>query len=108
MLLYIMLYIVIASIMLLTALYKSKMSDHQLLPNSLCMKGNNTCEKAERIPRNTAINDAYRKQRLLEKEINTSQAILQREYPLEYEETADFINKQFERHKEMFFERKMK
>ena len=54
------------------------------------------------------INDAYRKQRLLEKEINTSRAILQREYPLEYEESADFINKQFERHKEMFFERKMK
>ena len=76
--------------------------------NSLCIKGNYTCEKAERILRNTAINDAYRKQRLLEKEINTSRAILQREYPLEYEETADFINKQFERHKEMFFERKMK
>ena len=76
--------------------------------NSLCIKGNYTCEKAERILRNTAINDAYRKQRLLEKEINTSRTILQREYPLEYEETADFINKQFERHKEMFFERKMK
>ena len=76
--------------------------------NSLCIKGNYTCEKAELILRNTAINDAYRKQRLLEKEINTSRAILQREYPLEYEETADFINKQFERHKEMFFERKMK
>ena len=26
--------------------------------NSLCIKGNNTCEKAERILRNTAINDA--------------------------------------------------
>ena len=42
------------------------------------------------------------------KDINTSRTILQREYPLEYDETADFINKQFERHKEMFFERKMK
>ena len=41
------------------------------------------------------------------KDINTSRTILQREYPLEYDETADFINKQFERHKEMFFERKM-
>ena len=76
--------------------------------NSLCIKGKNTCEKAERTLRNTAINDAYRKQRLLEMEINTSQTILQHEYPLEYEETADFINKQFERHKEIFFERKMK
>ena len=64
------------------------------------------CEKAERILWNTAINDAYRKQHLLE--INTFWTILQREYPLEYEETADFINKQYERHKEMFFDRKKK
>ena len=67
------------------------------------MKGKNTCDKAERILRNTATNDAYSKQRLLKKEINTSRTILQREYPLEYKETAYFINKQFERRKKVFF-----
>ena len=41
--------------------------------NSLYTKVRNTCEKAERILRNTAINDAYRKQRLLEKEIDLPQ-----------------------------------
>ena len=57
------------------------------------------CEKAERVLRNTAINDACRKS-LLRKEIHTCRTILQRAYPLEYEETANFIDKQFERHEE--------
>ena len=63
----------------------------------------NTSEKAKRILRNNAINDAYRENRLLKKEINTSRTIPQCACPLEYNEIADFIFKQFERHRTFFF-----
>ena len=73
---------------------------YDIIPNTLCIrnpfksqtialfnKGRHTCDQAGRLAIKAAINNAYRKQRLLQQDIWTPQQNLQQRTPHTYKET---------------------
>ena len=99
--------------------FLSKCKKFNIVPNGLKLnnpfnsqstsvknKGHNICVKAEQRLRNAAINDAYQKQRDLQRDIRTYIQTLKSSSPTNYQQIIEFCESQYRRHKKEFFQRK--
>ena len=69
-------------------------------------KGRNICVKAEKLLRNAAINDAYLRQRDLQRDIRAYIHALKSSSPTYYQKITEFCETLYMRHTKELFQRK--